>query len=43
MGIGDLNAVLGDWNARTPPAATVPEPTAAMLLLASFGVLLRCS
>ena len=36
LGIDDLNEVLGNWNAGTPPAsAAVPEPAT----LAQFGLI----
>ena len=41
VGLEDLNLVLGNWNAGSPPppAANVPEPTAAMaMLLATLGL-----
>jgi len=43
VGIADLNIVLGNWNAGTPPGATgqaVPEP-ASLGLLGAAGLCLR--
>lgn len=37
VGIEDLNTVLGNWNAGTPPANAVPEPGAAVLLMPAIG------
>jgi len=45
VGIKDLNAVLGNWNAGTPPAGStnVPEPASAALFVGCIaGVLWVC-
>lgn len=42
VGIEDLNIVLGNWNAGTPPASgnpTIPEPATALLWGAGLGLL----
>ena len=45
VGIADLNEILGNWNAGTPPAAedrdTIPAPGSAALVLVGAAALLR--
>ena len=45
VGISDLNIVLGNWNAGTPPTSgesSVPEPaTAGLIALAGLGIMSR--